>query len=94
MDKKTFIIGVLSLSAVILFAANLLQPRTANAGLVVKDNDYTAVTARTARGGEALYILDNRTGAMVVMSYEPNRRAVVPLTPPRLVMEAFGPGGR
>ena len=47
MDKKTFIIGVLSLSAVVLFAANLLQPRTANAGLVVKDNDYTAVTART-----------------------------------------------
>lgn len=89
MDKKLFIIGLLSLSAVILFAANLLQPTQAHGGLVVKDNDYTAVTARTNRGAEALYILDNKTGMMVVMSYEPSRKAVVPLTPPRAVMDAF-----
>lgn len=89
MDKKLFIIGVLSLSAVVLFAANLLQPQPAHAGLVVKDNDFTAVTARTARGDEALYLLDNRTGMMVVMSYEPSRRAVLPLTPPRPVTDAF-----
>lgn len=94
MDKKLFIIGVLSLSAVVLFAANLLQPRTANAALVVKDNDYTAVTARTAKGGEALYILDNRTGAMIVMSYDPARRAVIPLGQPRFVMDAFKGAGQ
>ncbi|QOV90310.1 hypothetical protein [Humisphaera borealis] len=93
MDKKLFTIGVLSVSAVVLFAANLLQPRTAQAGLVVKDNDFTAVTARTAQGGEALYILDNRTGNMVVMNYDPNRRAVVPMTAPRSIMDAFK-GGR
>lgn len=89
MDKKLFIIAVLSLSAVILFAANLLQPRMAHAGLVVKDNDFTAVTARTAQGAEALYILDNRTGNMVVMNYDTNQRAVVPVTPARPVTDAF-----
>ena len=92
MDKKHFTIGVLSLSAVMLLAANLIQPRIAEAAFVVKDNDYTAVTARTNKGGEALYILDNRTGMMVVMTYDVNRKAVVPVTPPRAIMEAFGGG--
>ncbi len=71
MDKKHFTIGVLSLSAVVLLAANLIQPRLAEAGLVVKDNDYTAVTARTNKGGEALYLLDNRTGTVVVLVWQP-----------------------
>lgn len=90
MDKKLFTIGVLSVSAVVLLAANLLQPRVAEAGLVVKDNEYTAVTARTVQGGEALYIVDNRTGTMVVMGYDPTRKEVRPLAPPRPVMDAFG----
>ncbi len=46
LDKKTFTIGILSLCAVFLTAANLLQPQQADAAFVVKDRDYTAVTAR------------------------------------------------
>jgi hypothetical protein len=80
MDKRTFLIGVLSLSAVILLAANLIQPRIAEASFVVKDNEYTAVTARISKGGEALYLLDNRSGRMAVLHYDNNKRAVLPLT--------------
>ena len=88
LDKKTFTIGVLSLSAVILTAANLLQPQVADAAFVVKDNDYTAVTARVNKGGEALYILDNRTGNMVALTFEPGK-GIVPLGQPRPLMDAF-----
>jgi hypothetical protein len=89
MDKKTFTIGVLSLSAVVMTAANLIQPRVADASFVVKDNDYTAVTARISKGGEALYVLDNRTGMMVALTYDPNTRKVLPMGKPRSLTEAF-----
>lgn len=89
MDKRLFTIGVLTLSAVILLVANLIQPRIADASFVVKDNDYTAVTARIAKGGEALYVLDNRTGLMAVLYYDPNKRQVLPLAAPRLLQDAF-----
>jgi hypothetical protein len=88
LDKKTFVIGVLSLSAVVLTAANLLQPRVAEASFVVKDNDYTAVTARVNKGGEALYILDNRTGNMAVLNFEPGK-GIVQIGTPKPVMDAF-----
>jgi hypothetical protein len=92
MDKKTFTIGVLSLSAVIMTAANLIQPRVADASFVVKDNDYTAVTARISKGGEALYVLDNRTGMMVALTYDPNTRKVLPMGKPRSLTDAFRTG--
>ena len=88
LDKKTFTIGVLSLSAVVLTAANLLQPRVADAAFVVKDQDYTAVTARINKGGEALYILDNKTGNIVALNFEPGK-GIVPLGTPKPLMDAF-----
>ena len=93
MDKKHFTIGVLSLSAVVLLAANLIQPRLAEAAFVVKDNDYTAVTGRTNKGGEALYILDNRTGAVVVVAFDVGRRSVQTIAGPKPLMDAFAGGG-
>jgi len=96
MDKRTFLIGVLSITAAVLLAANLIQPRNAEASLVVKDNEYTAVTARISKGGEALYLLDNRSGRMAVLMYDPNKRAVVPLTQGTdltLAFNARGGGG-
>src|SRR6478672_996641 len=91
LDKKTFIIGVLSLSAVILFVANLIQPPRAEAQMAIKDRDYQAVTARVNRGGEALYLTDNRTGLMAVFVYDPSKRAVIPLAV-EPVSKAFGGG--
>jgi hypothetical protein len=77
LDKKTFIIGVLSLSAVILLAANILAPRTVVATDSIQDNDYSLVTAKALQGGEALYVTDRQSGMMAVFVYDPNRRALV-----------------
>jgi hypothetical protein len=80
LDKKTFAIGILSLSAVALLVANLIHVPPAKAAMAIKDRDYQAVTARVNRGGEALYLTDNRTGLMAVFVYDPSKRAVLPLT--------------
>jgi len=89
MDKKTFVIGVMALSAIILFAANLLQPRFAEASFVVRDNEYTAVTAQIRDGSDGLYIVDNRGGKVVVLGYNPNKKLVEPYTPATDMMRAF-----
>jgi hypothetical protein len=73
LDRKTFIIGILSLSAVILLAANIVVPRRAMADQLVKDRDYQAVTAAVASpGGDALYITDTHSGMMAVYVYDPS----------------------
>ena len=89
LDKKTFAIGILSLSAVALLVANLIHVPPAKAAMAIKDRDYQAVTARVNRGGEALYLTDNKTGKMAVFVYDPNKRAVVPLAV-EPVSKAFG----
>jgi hypothetical protein len=77
MDKKTFAIGVLSLTAVILFVANLIAPLPqASANFVVKDRDYTAVTAVLTPNDEGIYITDNRSGKMVLFSFNPNTKSL------------------
>jgi len=96
MDKKTFTIGILSLTAVILFVANLIVPPRAQADMAIKDRDYQAVTAHIQANDEGLYVLDNRSGLMALFSYDPNRKTLAlrgPITP---IMNAFvgAAGGR
>ena len=95
VDRKSFVLGVLSLTAVILFAANLMLPETATANVAVKERDYTAVTGRTTKGGEALYLTDNRTGLLGVFVFDPGKRAITPVAV-RPVSDAFAgrAGGR
>jgi hypothetical protein len=76
IDKKSFALGVLSLTAVMLFVGNLILPETATGNVAVKERDYTAVTGRTSRGGEALYLTDNRTGLLGVFQFDPGKRAI------------------
>ena len=92
IDKKSFAVGVLSLTAVILFVGNLMMPEPATASVVVKERDYTAVTGRTTKGGEALYLTDNRTGLLGVFVFDPGRRAITPVAVQR-VSEAFAGRG-
>ena len=93
IDKKSFTIGVLSVTALILLVANLMLPQPAVAEVAVKDRDYTAVTGRTTKGGDALFLTDNRSGMMAVFVYDPNRRTLQALDA-RSVSEAFTGGGR
>lgn len=92
IDKKSFAVGVLSLTAVILFVGNLMLPEPATAAVAIKERDYTAVTGRTTKGGEALYLTDNRTGLLGVFVFEPGRRAITPVAV-RAVSEAFAGRG-
>ncbi|HEX8323779.1 MAG TPA: hypothetical protein VF595_07680 [Tepidisphaeraceae bacterium] len=62
MDKKTYTIGVLSIISAVLLAANLMPTPVAEADTVIKDRDYTLATTRGQKGGETLYVIDNRTG--------------------------------
>jgi hypothetical protein len=76
MDKKTFSIGVLAITAVVLFCAQFMPVRDAQAATTANGNQYQMVTARVQQGGEGLYIVDNRTGQMGVFTWDNNARRV------------------
>lgn len=76
MDRKTFAIGILSVTAVMLFIGQFLPVRTAVAGDSVGDRDYQLSTARTQQGGEALYIFQRRSGLVAVFNWDPSERRV------------------
>ena len=76
MDRKLFGIGILSITAAILFVAQFLPLRTAQARDAIKDRDYTLVTSPLTQGGEGLYIVENRTGVMAVFTWDPASRNV------------------
>jgi hypothetical protein len=78
LSKETFGIGILSLIAAVLFVANWFAAPPALAAEAVNGRDYQVVTARIQAGGEAVYILDNRTGIISVFTYDPTTRKMVP----------------
>ena len=95
IDRKSFTVGVLSLTAVVLFVGNLMLPEPATAAVTIKERDYTAVTGRTTKGGEALYLTDNRTGLLGVFVFDPGKRAItaVAIKPVADAFTGRGPGG-
>ncbi len=81
MDSKTYGIGILSLTALVLIVANcLVPPGAASAELTVTGSGYSVVTARVQTGGDGVYILDNRTGNFAVFTYDPGSRRLEPRT--------------
>jgi hypothetical protein len=78
MDKKTFTVGILSLTAVILLVANYFVPQPAYALQTIKDRDFSMVTANTQNGGDVLYVLDNLSGRIGIFAYDSNKREMVP----------------
>ena len=90
MDKKTFSIGILSLTAIILFIAQFIPMRqmAAVAADSIHDRDYQLVTAKVAQGGEGLYVVDGKTGLMAVFTWDATSRSVK-LRAVRPVEDAF-----
>ena len=90
MDTKTFSIGILSLTALILFVAQFIPGGSNRAAFAetVRERDYQLVTPRIAQGGDALYIVDNKSGMGAVFSWDPNVRSVA-LRAVRPVSDAF-----
>ena len=76
MDKKTFTIGVLTVTAVLLFIAQFLPVQRANAAEVIKDRSWQMVTGRNQQGGETLYVTENRTGMVGVFTWDTSSRTV------------------
>ncbi len=80
MDTKTFGIGILSLTALVLIIGNCLVPPKASAELSIQGQGYTVVTAKVQNGGDGVYILDNRTGRLAVFTYDNGSRRLEPRT--------------
>lgn len=81
MDKQTYSIGILSVTALILFVANLTltsPPAQASQGVVYPGRDYQVVSSPEQSGGDALYVLNNRTGMLAVFTYDAAARRMIP----------------
>ena len=79
MDKKTYSIGILTLSAVMLLVANLLMsPPSATGDVAIATPDMQAVTAKVGgKGGDALYLYDVSSGKLAVFTSEPGKGLVL-----------------
>jgi hypothetical protein len=88
MDKKTFGIGILSITGALLFVACLMPARPAEAAFSVKDRDYQVITTPSVAGGDTVYVVDNRTGMMAVFGFD-NRARVLRPRVVRAVADAF-----
>ena len=78
MKSTTMKIGFFTITALILFIAQFLPIRPAAAADVLKDRDYSLLSARSTAGGEVVYVLDNRTGLMAIFTWDAGARAFVP----------------
>ena len=88
MDKKTFGIGVLSITAALLLVACLMPAKPAEAAFAVKDRDYQIITTPSVGGGDTVFVVDNRTGMMAVFAFD-NRARVLRPKQVRAVADAF-----
>lgn len=77
MQRNQLAIGLLSLSALALLVLNWILPTGAGAQVAIRDRDLQVVTATIQTGGDALYILDNRTSQIAVFTYDPSTRGIV-----------------
>jgi hypothetical protein len=73
MDRKTFSIGILSLTALILAVACLFPAKPAQADFAVKDvSRLQLVTVTSQQGGNVLYLIDPVGGKIVMLAFDAN----------------------
>ena len=79
LDAKTIGIGLLSLSGLALLAGHLAAPPAAYGIMAVNGDvrDYAVATAATQTGGDAVYVLDNRSGLVALFGFDQQRRGAV-----------------
>lgn len=81
MDSRNFTIGVLSVTGVMLLTAVLVigsRPPTAIAsGMTATGGDYImTVGTSTSTDEELLYVIDGRTGRLIVYRFNTNRKQI------------------
>jgi hypothetical protein len=69
MNSKSLSIGILSVTAVLLFLAQFMPIQPAQAE-TWKDRDYSLVTAKSNRSGEIVFVIDNRSGLVAALSWD------------------------
>jgi hypothetical protein len=89
MDKKTYAIGILFVTAVILLVANSFTVRRAEA-YSIKDRDYQLVTTPDTVGGDSLYVSDTRSGLVAIFGWDGAARKIV-LKDRKNLADMFGP---
>lgn len=90
MDSKSYAIGILFLTAVVLFVGQFMPVQPAIAAEAIRERDYSVVTTRSTAGGDSLYVADNRTGVVAVFTWDAGRRGVM-IRDARLISDAFNP---
>jgi hypothetical protein len=88
MDKKTFGIGILSITGALLLIACLMPGKPADAAFSVKERDYQLITSPNQAGGDTVYVVDNRTGLMAVFVFDSRGKVMRPKQV-RAVADAF-----
>ena len=80
MDRKTFSIGILSITAVVLFVASLATPPSpAKAEFAVKDlQGWQLLTVASQAGGDVLYVIDPN-GKVIVLAYDLAQKVIKPV---------------
>jgi len=76
MDKKTYAIGILFVTAIILLVANSFTVPQAQA-YSIKDRDYQLVTTAAVEGGDSLYVSDTRTGLVAIFGWDGSARKII-----------------
>jgi hypothetical protein len=74
MKNQNLSIGFLCVTALILFIANFLPVQPLAQAEALKDRDYSLIAAKSARGGDTIYVVDNRTGMVAILSWNASTR--------------------
>ena len=79
MDRKTFSIGILTLTAVLLFVACLMPVKPASAAFAVKDlSRFQLITVPSQKGGDIIYVIDPN-GKIIVLAYDISQKLLRPI---------------
>lgn len=84
VDGKTFAIGILSVTATILFVGFLvvtMLPTPASAiGQSDRGGDYIMLTQQLTTSNEGIVIIDAAAKRLIVYGYDYNRKQIVPMS--------------
>jgi HAMP domain-containing protein len=83
LDTRTFAIGVLSVTACVLFVGLLLvQPSNPARAIGMNDRsgDYILVTQQLTTSTEGVVVVDAAAQAMLLYGYDYSRKSLVPMS--------------
>ena len=77
MKNQSTTIGILSITALVLFIAQFIPVQPLRAEVALKDRDYSVLTAQSSKGGDNLFVADNRSGQMVALTWDAGKRSFI-----------------